>query len=269
VKQNIKVLLAGVRGSIPVSGKQFERYGGCTGCVLVQMGGENILLDGGTGLTQAAYRLSEENKCTILLSHPHIDHLLGIPLCPIFFDSQKELTIRAKFRNGLSTKEQVAALFSPPLWPVSFEVFRSKVIWEDITKPSFDVGSVMVETMEGNHPGGVTLYRLYYNGVSLVYVTDCELDETTFSEICYFARDCDLLLCDAHYTTEEYASRKGWGHSSWDMVVALGEACQAKRTVLIHHAPEYTDALLDKGQLFLEKYHPSCTMGRCNEELFL
>jgi phosphoribosyl 1,2-cyclic phosphodiesterase len=131
------------------------------------------------------------------------------------------------------------------------------------------IGAVTVETTAGRHPGGVTLFKLSCGGASLVYATDCEIEEANLPRLTRFARGCDLLLCDGHYTNEEYAARRGWGHSAWGMATAFGEACGAKRTVLIHHAPDHTDELLDEGGRWLQKYHPSCSMGRAGEELCL
>ena len=44
------VTILGTRGSIPRAGQEFTRYGGDTICVLVELAGETILLDAGTGL---------------------------------------------------------------------------------------------------------------------------------------------------------------------------------------------------------------------------
>ena len=43
------VTILGTRGSMPVSGKDFLRYGGATVCVLARLDGEYIILDAGTG----------------------------------------------------------------------------------------------------------------------------------------------------------------------------------------------------------------------------
>jgi phosphoribosyl 1,2-cyclic phosphodiesterase len=50
---------------------------------------------------------------------------------------------------------------------------------------------------------------------------------------------------------------------------ALGKACRAKRTVFIHHAPQYTDNFLDKADRWLRSRYPNCTFGRCGEEFAL
>lgn len=269
MKHNFRVVLLGVRGSIPVSGANFLKYGGSTLCVLVQMGGETILLDCGTGMLQVGHLTRDVNHLSILLSHPHIDHLIGLPLCPFLYEDGKQVTFHAVARGGLSAGQQVKTLMSPPLWPVGSEVFKAEITFKDILEPSIRIGSVSVEQFELFHPGGASAFRLTYCGRSLVYASDCELSDSLMARLSTFAKGCDLLLCDGQYSDEEYPRRVGWGHSSWSMAAALGKASGAKRTVLIHHAPEYTDEYLDKADGWLRLCHPNCTLGRCGEEFTL
>jgi CheY-like chemotaxis protein len=53
--------------------------------------------------------------------------------------------------------------------------------------------------------------------------------------------NADLLIHDAQYTPEEYASKKTWGHSTYDYVVELAAAAGVKRVALTHHDPEHND----------------------------
>ncbi|TJV70665.1 MAG: MBL fold metallo-hydrolase, partial [Mesorhizobium sp.] len=43
----------GVRGSIPVSGPEFSRYGGNTSCIEMRCGKHTLLFDAGSGLRAA------------------------------------------------------------------------------------------------------------------------------------------------------------------------------------------------------------------------
>jgi phosphoribosyl 1,2-cyclic phosphodiesterase len=269
VKHKFQVVLLGVRGSVPVSGADFVKYGGSTLCVLVQMGGETILLDCGSGALQSGLLTADAHHLSILLSHPHVDHLIGLPMCPFLYEADKQATFYAVPRGGLSAQKQMESLMSPPLWPVGFEAFRAKLIIKDILEPSFQIGSVLVEHIGLLHPGGASAFRLSYGGRSLVYASDCELSHNQQSRLSAFAKDCDLLLCDGQYSDEEYPLRVGWGHSSWSMAAALGKACAAKHTVLVHHAPQYTDHFLDMADRWLRSRYPNCTLGRCGEEFSL
>ncbi|NCC16938.1 MAG: MBL fold metallo-hydrolase [Clostridia bacterium] len=258
-----------MRGSIPVSGADFVKYGGSTICVLVHMGGETILLDCGSGVLQSGSLTADVQHLSILLSHPHVDHLIGFPMWPFLYEKGKQATFYAVPRGELSARKQMEALMSPPLWPVGFEAFHANLICKDILEPSIQIGSVLVEHLDLAHPGGASAFRLSYGGHSLVYASDCELSQGQLPRLSAFSKDCDLLLCDGQYSDEEYPLRVGWGHSSWSMAATLGKACGAKRTVLVHHAPQYTDNFLDKADQQLRSRYPNCTLGRCGEEFAL
>ena len=45
-----RVTLLGVRGSIPVSGEAYRRYGCATTCFLIELEGETVLVDAGNGI---------------------------------------------------------------------------------------------------------------------------------------------------------------------------------------------------------------------------
>ena len=88
---NFRIKFRGVRGSFPVADRNFMTYGGNTSCVEVNVGGHTIILDAGTGIVSVGDELAEKYilssinteertpiNATILLSHIHQDHLLGL-----------------------------------------------------------------------------------------------------------------------------------------------------------------------------------------------
>lgn len=49
----LKFTVLGTRGSVPVEGKNFSRYGGATSCYKVLAGNEEIYLDAGSDIVSA------------------------------------------------------------------------------------------------------------------------------------------------------------------------------------------------------------------------
>jgi ribonuclease BN (tRNA processing enzyme) len=47
-------------------------------------------------------------------------------------------------------------------------------------------------------------------------------------------------------TDAEYASRAGWGHSTFRQAVRLAEAAGVRELRLFHHAPDRTDVELER-----------------------
>lgn len=241
------VTFLGTRGTIPVEGQSVSLYGGATVSILLSMGGEHILLDGGTGLFSLSQFLPKDGKpLHLLLSHPHFDHMSGIPSCKPFFEGQFPLHFYAAPRGNLTAEAQLRSLMSPPLWPVGPEVFSPPVHFVDIHK-DFTIGAVRVRVMEGSHPGGCSIFRLEYQGKSLVYATDFELSAST-EPVVDFARGCTLLLCDGQYSDEELPRMTHFGHSSWTQAAAFARQCGAGRLGVIHHAPWRTDEQLSEAE---------------------
>lgn len=263
----VKVL--GARGTVPIEGEAVARYGGATACVLVRLGGENIVLDAGTGLLDLdRVLLAEERAASILLGHPHFDHLLGLPFCPVLYDSTRRVDVYAAERGGLGPRQQLERLMSPPLWPVGPEVFTAEVGFHTI-EGDFALGGVSVRVMEGCHPGGCSVFRLDWGGTSVVYASDYELDGESFPRLASFAEGCTLLLCDGQYFETERAEKRGFGHSTWREAARLASVCNAHILRILHHDPWHSDRQLDAAAPELERLFQNGAFARSGEEISL
>jgi len=75
----------GVRGTVPVSSADTNKYGGHTPCAsVISSKGEIIIIDAGTGIKRLGDRIISEKEnepCSIhfLFTHFHLDHIIGFP----------------------------------------------------------------------------------------------------------------------------------------------------------------------------------------------
>ena len=86
----------GSRGQIPVSGPDFNKYGGDTTCLEIRSNsGDYIIIDAGSGIRHLGTRLLEEKqrKINLLFTHLHLDHILGLPFFGPVYDRQTSLTV--------------------------------------------------------------------------------------------------------------------------------------------------------------------------------
>jgi len=81
----VNIVFWGTRGSLASPGPETVRYGGNTVCVEVRAAAEHVLvLDGGSGIRRLGASLPPEtNRVDVLLSHLHMDHIVGLG----FFDA--------------------------------------------------------------------------------------------------------------------------------------------------------------------------------------
>ncbi len=61
-----------------------------------------------------------------------------------------------------------------------------------------------------------------------------------------FCRGADLLFHDAQYTEDEYARKRGWGHSTTVDAVELAMEAGVRRLGLFHHDPDRSDDEIDR-----------------------
>ena len=236
----MRVTVLGCRGSMPMPGPETAEFGGNSSCYRVEAAGETLYLDAGTGL---AWENPAEGPVRILLSHCHLDHVLGLPMFPGICRPEGQVEIYGPADGGMGPAEQLARFISPPLWPLGLEGYPAEVRFPELKLPG-EIGPFRISAMESNHPGRCLIYRVEAEGRSLVYATDFEHSEGKSRELAAFAEGADLILYDGQYTEEEYARRRGYGHSTPEAGLRLLAESGVRQLVLVHHDPWHSDAIL-------------------------
>lgn len=236
----MRLTVLGCRGSIPVTDPHMSQFGGNTSCYQVEASGEKLFLDAGTGLARA---VPDTGPVHIVLSHCHVDHVLGLPMFSALFEKGREIHLYGRTRNGLDVPEQIRRLISPPLWPAEPEEYPARMICHEISFPA-RIGPFTLEGMETRHPGGSLALKVTAGGKTLVYATDFVHTDGEDERLADFSREADLLIYDAQYTPEEFAGKPGFGHSTAEKGLEVLRRSGAKRLLPVHHDPACTDEML-------------------------
>lgn len=251
MNSNFSIKFWGVRGSIACPGPKTVRYGGNTPCVEVRCGDNLVIFDGGTGahpLGNELLRAGGPIEADIFLSHCHLDHIAGLPFFTPFFVPRHSFRLWAgNLLPAHNIEGVMRTMMNPPLFPIPVETFRANIEYRDFRAGEvlYPKANVTLRTAPLDHPDGATGYRLEYAGRVLAYLTDMESKGAFSPQLVELARDADMMIYDCTYTTEEIASKKGWGHSTWQQGMRLANAAGAKTFCLFHHDPDHDDTFMD------------------------
>ncbi len=245
----------GSRGSVPVCGEQFLKYGGDTTCIEIRTDSHVVVVDAGTGIRPLGEQLFNEGikNIHLIFTHAHWDHIIGFPFFYPLYRSDTRLSIRGYPFNRQPFRNAFDTLMSEPFFPVHFggPDIRAAIDFEDIDMRPFDLGDLHVRPIFLSHPkNGSVGYRFEHAGRSFVFLTDNELGlahpgACSYDDYVSFCEGADLLIHDAEYTDEEYKLYRGWGHSRFSDVVKLAHTAQVKSLGLFHINQKRSDHDVD------------------------
>ncbi|MBC8132609.1 MAG: MBL fold metallo-hydrolase [Deltaproteobacteria bacterium] len=267
---------------MPVPGSKTERYGGNTSCVEVRSAaGTRIIVDAGTGIRRLGKELMREEfengsgTAHLLISHTHWDHIQGLPFFSPLYQPGNHLYVYARRRDDVHLRAVFASQTDDPYFPISIEQAKAGVSFRELADSAkFEIADVGVTCARLNHPYVATAYRLSADGASVVYVSDTAPFSDILFESEYIAhppplrlalpeedraklramRDgvvrlcegADLVIYDTMFTPDDYLRIPHYGHSRPSDALDVCRAAGARRLALFHHAPERSDAEVDR-----------------------
>lgn len=250
----MKVRFWGARGSIPVSGPEYLKYGGDTTCVEIRTADDDlVIIDAGSGIRRLGNLLLRERRERIhlIFTHVHWDHILGFPFFkPLYLGSTSIVVYGCSF-SASTLRSIFTDTMSPPYFPVKYDEILAPIRIEQICNRDFEIGALKVRPIFLSHPNHGQGFRFEEAGRSFVFLTDNELGHAhpsgrPFDEYVDFCRGADLLVHDAEFTEADYRTKRGWGHSTWNDAARLALEAGVGSFGLYHHNQERTDDAVDR-----------------------
>ncbi len=255
----------GTRGSNPVSGPEYVRFGGNTCCLEIRDGKDRILIDAGTGIRPLGHLLLQENhpRTHLFLSHTHWDHITGFPFFNPIYRPEHQIDIWSPIGFEKSTRELFTEMLAYSYFPVRLDDIQAQIAFKDLRDgQSVQIGRIQIDMHYAYHPGPTLCFKIHIAGKKIGYATDNEVllgyhgDPHALkandpllapyeSQIAFF-KGCDILIHEAQYTPMEYQKKVGWGHSSISNVAVLIKHCRIQEWIVTHHDPSHTDEFLFK-----------------------
>lgn len=265
----------GVRGSYPAPFATHMRTGGNTCCVEIRCADHVLIVDAGTGIIPLGARLLEQDdvrEVAILVTHYHWDHISGLPFFEPAFAPSWTLHFFGPGNTEMEVTEALSAQMRAPYFPVETETWLADVHYLQAKNGTIEHGPIRVTPFHVHHPGTTFGYRIEVSGRTLVYVSDNELlfldepidrrlqesdldtgehelllamkKEAKWASLQPFL-DADILIHDSQYTREDYARKRGWGHSCYVDTVNCAIDARVGQLYLYHLDPSYPDAQVD------------------------
>jgi phosphoribosyl 1,2-cyclic phosphodiesterase len=243
--------IRGARGTTPACGGTFLRYGGHTTCFSIQTDSGWIVIDAGSGissLSQELVSLRKHPPITILFTHLHMDHLIGLPTFGPLYRPETDITLMADTARG-NWQDDLRRFIGNPFWPVKLADVDARLHMVGLSSQerAMVIHGIPVEWFPLPHPQQCLAFRFNLPDCRIVIATDAEYTadrlDPAFISFCHGA---DYLLFDAQYLPSEYPSHRDWGHSTWTTAVAVARQAGVRRLILTHHAPTRTDAEIDR-----------------------
>lgn len=263
----MRVRFWGTRGSIATPGPGTVRFGGNTSCVeLTTNAGATFVLDCGTGARALGAALTARTTgpitATILLSHTHWDHIQGFPFFVPLFVAGNRITVCGPEGSARSLREVLSGQMEFTYFPIEIGQLPASISFRELEEGTHEMNGVRIIAQYLHHPAMTLGYRFEADGAVVVYLCDHEPFSETFShdnrghfgaeDIAHegdrrharFMAGAGLVIHDAQYTPEEYASKKNWGHSTYEYAVDIAAAAGVRDLALTHHDPGHDDAFI-------------------------
>jgi diguanylate cyclase (GGDEF)-like protein len=195
------------------------------------------------------------HRIHLLVGHTHWDHIQGFPFFTPAFLPGTELNIYGSAAFQRSLEDSLSGQMQYSYFPVKLHDLASRIHYTELEEGFFRIGDILVETQYLNHTAPTIAYRISADDGAVAYVTDHEpfwnspgppFNHPGDQRHIEFLRGADLVIHDAQYTTEEYRTKVGWGHSPVDYVTDVAIAAQVGKLALFHHDPTHDDDALKR-----------------------
>jgi len=272
----MKLKIYGCKGSAPVSLGLTSQYGGNTSCMTVESSIKNdknsekdniLIMDAGSGLLLMESELRKNNpnypkdlsfRPNILLSHLHLDHIIGLTMFELTYTPNSPVRIFTRSRDSKkSLKTQVLGAFMPPYWPVPLENISHIQCIETFDDKSFEIGVFTITPYLAQHPDKTQSFHITDGVKTIVHLLDSEIanmDIKRYEKLVKYCSNADLVIFDAAYLPHDYESKKGWGHSTIEHGIKLADKCKCEKMLFSHFSHKYDDKQLDSMIDYLAPY---------------
>ncbi len=203
-----------------------------TSSFLIEVENNLIIIDAGTGLHRLhKYNnlLSKYEEVNIILSHYHLDHIIGLSYIPRYLRDKKLSIWGPGGKYYKKTCEEILCDFtSSPYFAESIKNFTKEVYLKDYDENGLNIKELKISINKQKHSDpsfGITIEDYLH------YATDTNILEESFT------KNCKLLLHECWAKSKEDALE----HSSLEEIKEMVDKHDINSIGLVHINPRYTE----------------------------
>lgn len=218
-------------------------FGTATTCVEATDGHHSIIIDGGSGIKTKsdASDFNNQKEFHILISHFHLDHILGLPFFTPHFMKGCKIHYYSVHNE---TEHIIKNLFKKPIFPVAYEGLGAEIIFHQIKAHQENmINGFKVTPYVMDHPDLCFGFRVEKNNKVYAHAVDNEAQRKTRSELgkdVGLYENADLVYFDAQYDEADMKFKKGWGHGTCDRGFEVCSNFNLKQILFAHHDPAFS-----------------------------
>ncbi|MBL7179303.1 MAG: MBL fold metallo-hydrolase [Pseudomonadota bacterium] len=199
----------------------YDSPAGNTICILIESEDYYIILDAGNGIHKLDRYYQKAKPVFILLSHFHLDHIIGLHILAKF-SFAKGLVIAGPKGTKEILKTIVNKPFTMPLDDLPYKTEVLELSEEDTVLP-FET-----KCMELVHSSLTLGYRIHLENKSVAYIPDTGFCQNAVR----LARNVDLVIAECAHLPGE--SSPEWPHLNPQDAANIAKEAGAKQLALVH-----------------------------------
>ncbi|MFX1419245.1 MAG: MBL fold metallo-hydrolase [Promethearchaeota archaeon] len=192
-----------------------------------------IILDAGDGIYKIDQYIVDEKPIILLLSHVHLDHIIGLHIFAKFRFNQE---FKIYGYNG--TKKQVNQIIKHP-YSSPFNEIPLKVQIHELNEGKHNIG-FPITCKYLVHADPCLGYRLELENKIITYCTDTGLSPNLFE----LAKDADIFITECSYKPGQ--EDWGWPHLKPEEAAEVAVKSKVKKLVLTHFDASYYKNMHDR-----------------------
>jgi len=219
----------------------FPTYGRQTMSFLLLAPHQALLLDAGTGVSRLvepklAALLNSYESLDVVLSHYHLDHVVGLSYMPAAWTRGKIRVFGPSHPLVEGDVERtLSQLLTRPLFSADYRRFPAPIEPIAFREAAFAIGELSIQVRAQAHPGGSVGIRV---DDELAYLTDTGANAAGAD----FVRGAKLLVHELWATDEEAAAAGSAGHSHFSALAEFVRMAEVSAVMPVHHHPKRSDA---------------------------